>query len=195
MHAKYRTIWLLMVLVVWLTGCETTPVSSPGQKSAGVLSLTPAQTETYHQALAKLENNEPRAAEKMFAGLLRERTDVAEVWLNLALSQYHQNKLTETGITVKNILTAFPKTAQAHNLAGLVAVEQGLFKEAEQHYLDALKIKASYANALYNMALLQDIYLQNIPSSVEYYNRYLREVQDDEATKAWVENLSQRINR
>jgi hypothetical protein len=48
---------------------------------------------------------------------------------------------------------------------------------------------------LYNMALLQDIYLQNTAAAVDYYNRYLILEKDDETTKAWVENLSQSLSR
>ena len=61
--------------------------------------------------------------------------------------------------------------------------------------MDALKLSPQYANALYNMALLQDIYLQNTAVAVDYYNRYLAQVKDDEATKAWVENLAQSLGR
>ena len=62
-------------------------------------------------------------------------------------------------------------------------------------YLKAIAIDAEYTNALFNMALLQDVYLRNIASAVDYYNRYLQHAQDDEATKSWVDNLTQILAR
>ena len=185
---------LLLVLITLLNGCETPGSGSP-RGSAGIETLTPSQSERYQQALGRLEETQPKDAENLLEDLVRERSDVAELWINLALSQYQQKKWQAAEDTVKQLLASFPRVAQAHNLAGLMAVEKGEFKQAEQHYLQALKLKPSYANALYNMALLQDIYLRNIASAVDYYNRYLALVEHDEATKAWAENLSQSLKQ
>lgn len=187
-------IWIGATLVIWLSACGTTG-GKPEQKSAGIESLSPSQTGRFQDALAQLDQQQPKKAEKVLESLLRERTDVAELWLNLALSQYQQSNFTAAGKTITRVLATFPRTVQAHNLAGLLAVENGEFKKAEQHYADALKLSPAYANALYNMALLQDIYLQNTAVAVDYYNRYLAQVKDDEATKAWVENLAQSLGR
>lgn len=191
---KWLNGWLLLMLLALLNACGTTGTRSP-KGSANIATLTPSQAERYQQALNNLEQAQPQGAEKLLEDLLRERADVAELWINLALSQYQQKKWQVAEKTVGRILGSFPRVAQAHNLAGLLAVEKGEFKEAEQHYLQALEITPSYGNALYNMALLQDVYLRNIPAAVEYYNRYLAVVEEDEATKAWAENLSQTLAR
>lgn len=191
---KWWNGWGFFFLVVLLSGCET-PGTGSSKGSASVATLTPSQSERYQQALSKLEHAKPQEAEELLEDLVREKKDVAELWVNLALSQYQQSKWQMAEKTVQQTLSAFPRVAQAYNLAGLLAVEKGGFKEAEQHYLLALKIRPSYSNALYNMALLQDVYLRNIPMAVEYYNRYLAVVKDDEATKAWAENLTQSLAR
>lgn len=194
----YAKNWLagavIMVVICLINGCAT-PGGNSSKGAASVETLAPSQLERYQQALSKLEEAQPKDAEKLLENLVRERADVAELWINLALSQYQQNKSSAAEKTVNQILVSFPGVAQAHNLAGLLAVEEGEFKQAEQHYAQALKISPSYANALYNMALLQDVYLRNIPSAVDYYNRYLALAEDDEATKAWADNLSQRLKQ
>lgn len=194
----YAKNWLasavIMAVICMINGCAT-PGGGSSKGAAGVETLTPSQSERYQQALSKLEETRPKEAEKLLENLVRERTDVAELWINLAISQYQQNKWQAAENTVNQILVSFPRVAQAHNLAGLLAVEKGEFKQAEQHYVRALKISPSYTNALYNMALLQDVYLRNIPSAVDYYNRYLALAKDDEATKAWANNLSQRLKQ
>ena len=187
--------WIFFALVVWLSGCQTSGGGSTPGRSAGVESLSQSQAEQYQRALNKLEEKEPKTAEGFLQSLVRERGDVAELWVNLALSQYHQAKWQTAEKTVDQTLMLFSRIPQAHNLAGLLAVQKGEFKKAEQHYLKAIAIDAEYTNALFNMALLQDVYLRNIASAVDYYNRYLQHAQDDEATKSWVDNLTQILAR
>lgn len=183
--------WLLMCLLT-LNACQTSGQTQSGKKQAGLASLTESQRALFQQALADLEQQKPQQAEVGLSGLLRERNDVAELWINLALSQYQQKQWEKSAKTTETIQTKFPNVAQGHNLAGLLAVEKGEFVKAQEHYTKALKLDPNYVNALYNMALLQDVYLQNIPSAVNYYSQYLRQVEDEE-TKAWMEHLSQTI--
>jgi tetratricopeptide (TPR) repeat protein len=184
--------WLLICLLL-LNACQSTgqkPSRQDNKKTSGVESLTEPQRALYQQALADLEQQKPQQAERALAQLARERGDLAEPWLNLALSQYQQKHWDESAKTTAALLTRFADLPQAHNLAGLLAVEKGEFSKAQEHYTKALQLNPDYPNALYNMALLQDVYLQNIPSAVNYYSQYLRHV-EDEATKAWLEQLSQ----
>lgn len=186
---KYAAITALLLL---LSACETPTGRQSGTSSTAALeSLSPAQASLFQSAIADLEQKNPKSAEASLQSLLREREDIAELWLNLALSQYQQQDYAEAEKILAKVLVAFPRVEQGHNMAGLIAVEKGEFKQAQQHYQEALRLNPSYPNALYNMALLQDVYLQDIASAIEYYNRYLAEVKDDEATKAWVENLVQ----
>jgi tetratricopeptide (TPR) repeat protein len=183
--------WLLMCLLT-LNACQTSGQTQAVNKQAGLASLTESQQALYQQALADLEQHKPQQAEVGLSGLLRERSDLAELWLNLALSQYQQKNWEKTATTTATLLTKFPNVAQGHNLAGLLAVEKGEFAKAQEHYVKSLQLDPNYINALYNMALLQDVYLQNIPSAVNYYSLYLGQVEDEE-TKAWMEHLSQTV--
>jgi len=185
----------ITAVLLLLSACET-PAGRPTAKSstASLESLSPSQAGLFQSAIADLEQKSPKTAEATLQALLKERSDIAELWLNLALSQYQQQNYAHAEKTLEKILVAFPRAEQAHNLAGLIAVEKGEFKRAQEHYQEALRLNPSYANALYNMALLQDVYLQNIASAIDYYNRYLAVVDEDEATKAWVENLAQSQN-
>jgi len=194
-YKKAWKYWLFLVLLAWLSGCQTSGGGSVSGRSAGIDSLSQIQAGRYQQALDRLEQKEPQSAERLLQDLVRERRDVAELWVNLALSQYQQAKWQAAEATIDQTLSLFSRIPQAYNLAGLLAVKKGEFKQAEQHYLQAIGIDNAYANALFNMALLQDVYLRNVASAVDYYNRYLGYAPDDEATKAWVDNLSQSLAR
>jgi len=175
-----------------LNACQTSGQTQSGKKQAGVASLSESQQALYQQALTDLDRQRPQQAEASLSGLLREHNNVAELWINLALSQYQQKHWEKAAKTTETLQAKFPSVVQGHNLAGLLAVEKGEFAKAQEHYTKALQIDPNYVNALYNMALLQDVYLQNIPSALKYYSLYLGQVEDEE-TKAWMENLSQTV--
>lgn len=184
----------LFAFAVWLSGCQSTPQPSKGVV-ASVDSLSASERQSFDEALAQLASGEPKTAEKVLTQLRSARTDVAEIWLNLALSQYQQADYDKTAATLRTMQERFEDIAEPYNLAGLVAVEQGDFKQAEKYYSQAIDLKPTYSNALFNMALLQDVYLQNIASAVEYYERYLALVPDDADTKNWAAGLKMSLNR
>lgn len=174
------------VLVVMITACQSTPRQTG---PAGLESLDETERQSYQQALQMLQSDSAEVAERNLARLAEVRTEVPEIWLNLALAHYRQAELVEAKAALTQLFRLREKTQQAHNLAGLIAVQQGEFELARQHYLQAVEIQPEYANALYNLALLHDVYLQQIGPAVDYYRRYVALVPDDQDTRAWLENL------
>ena len=62
--------------------------------------------------------------------------------------------------------------------------------EAKNDYLKAIQLKPDYINAQYNLALLYDIYLQDIKSAIQHYEIYLSLIdKPDEPTLEWVNHL------
>lgn len=184
----------LLLISVFLWGCQSSPNKGGGAK-APLTSLSASERKSYDQALAHMAEAKPKPAEKQLAQLLQNRPNVAELWLNLALSQYQQEAYEQTAKTLQALQGRFGSIAQASNLAGLVAVKNGEFAQAEAHYEKALELNPAYDNALYNMALLQDVYLQNVAAAVEFYDRYLALRPDDTDTKNWAEGLRMSLAR
>lgn len=188
MGTAVRALFVILTMTI-LWGCESTAPKGGHLEKSALASLSANERVTYDRALADLAANQPERAEKQFSQLLRTRPDVAEVWLNLALSQYQQDAYEESAETLAGLLSRFDGIAQSYNLAGLLAVKRGEFEKAQTQYKKAIEIDAGYSNALFNMALLQDVYLQNVALAVEYYTRYLQEVPDDADTKNWTDGL------
>ena len=64
-------------------------------------------------------------------------------------------------------------------------------KEAEKHYKEAIKNKNDYAIAHYNIALLYDVYLQDIKSAIPHYERYMKLINNkDKSTADWLEQIN-----
>jgi len=80
--------------------------------------------------------------------------------------------------------------------ATLIAVSRGKYKEAETHYLTAIKLDNKNASAHYNLALLYDVFYQDIRSAIPHYEQYLALInQEDEDTLNWVEELKLNLQK
>lgn len=192
-RAALRLSWVAFV-AAWLWGCESTATKGGAERST-IASLSTDERKRYDEALANLANAQPKPAEQELSQLARRWPDIAEIWLNLALSQYQQDDLGKTKKTLTVLASRSNDVAQAHNLAGVIAVKEGDFVKAEMHYEKAINLKPDYSHALYNMALLQDVYLQDIASAVDYYQRYLQLAPEDTDTKGWAEGLKMSLGR
>lgn len=195
---RCRRYLVLGSLVVGLIACGgTTPtkdapvVKVVAQKQLD--SLSDSQVLKYQKAVGALRQKKYAQAEKLLSGMRKKASGVLEVELNLGLAFYYQNKFSEAEYAAAQSLGINAESKVAHNLAGLVAIELGKFFEAEKHFVNALKLDKSYSHANYNLALLYDVYLHNIPAAVEYYQRYMTKAPNDENTAAWIDHLKSSV--
>lgn len=190
---KHVYYFPVICALLFLNACTTS--KPPQSVKTAILSfeaLTDAQQKQYQRALNFLKDDQPANAEKILKGLMQDVGALAEIQINLALSQYHQKKIHETDSALKNLIEHYPETAAVWNLAGLRAVEKGEFKQAEEYYRNAIQKDGRYSNAFYNMAMLQELYFKNLKLAVQYYQEYLKHVSiKDEETQNWVEHLTQ----
>ena len=91
--------------------------------------------------------------------------------------------------------------SSARFLTLLATIERnnGLFKLAAKHYLLALDIKADYSTALVNYAILNDLYIHDLPTAQSYYLKYQQQLildgKEDKRLKNWLADIKQRIAR
>lgn len=192
-----RTVWAISMVLgcaAGLAGCASQPLSRDGG-AAGPGSLDGQTQQIYRQALSDLDEGRSQDAAETLTQLAQTNPDITEVWLNLALAFYQQNDRERAEQTIDRILARWPGTAPACNLAGLLALQAGEFDTAEHRFEQALQINPDYVNALYNMALLKDIYLQDLPEAIRFYRQYLTHAADDEATAQWLEELQLSIGQ
>lgn len=188
---------LLAFIATFLWGCGTAQVKPGGEyvTNMGLQSLSKSQIALYHDALSNLQSNDAKSAERKLKKLVSSNTGVPELWLNLALSQYQQSHFKPAEKSLNSLFKQSNSVAQAYNLAGLIAVENGAFEKAVNYYKDAIKVNPEYANALYNMALVQDVYLQDVDAALMYYEKYLVIEVEDQTTKNWVAHLKSSVSQ
>ena len=185
-------IKLAMVAAVFiLAGCETLP-----EKLTTAEPVVPAGAKaTYAQAISAVKAGHDKKAIQLFSGLTREYPDFAASFTNLGLLYLKQEKLTEAEHAFMQAITIHPADAIAYNHLGVVLRQRGQFDQARQAYENALRINASYASAHLNLGILNDIYLQNLETALQHYQRYQNLTGDaDQQVAKWIVDLERRVN-
>ena len=79
------------------------------------------------------------------------------------------------------------------NLQGIHYRRAGLFRQARDAYQAALRLRPDYAMAHINLAILCDIYLQDMDCARRHYREYLRLAgAGDNRVELWMADLEQR---
>jgi tetratricopeptide (TPR) repeat protein len=186
----YIKIYVAIILLTTITACsnqgvktKTAPSKEESKSSAQELTL-------YKEAIIALNNDELDKAETLFIRMSELQPNIAGSWANLALIKIKQGELKQASAFANTALTKNPNMPQALNLSGYLAQQRGEINQAKSYYLQAITYKEDYALAHYNLALLFDIYFQDIAKAIEHYQWYLAySEQKDEATENWLEGL------
>jgi len=86
-----------------------------------------------------------------------------------------------------------PKHPVALNELGLIYRKTGRYVEARQLYEEIIKLYPDYLPARKNLAVLCDIYIQDLECALSQYEEYLQGKPDDEKVKIWVADVKTRI--
>lgn len=146
--------------------------------------------EQYQTALTAMENGDIDKAESVFQDLTRSQPYMAGPYCNLALIQLKRGQHKESLKTIDKAITLSANISQAYNLRAQLHIRNGKIKEAETDYLKALELDPNYANAHYNIALLYDIYYQDIQKAIQHYEKYMSLLdRPDKTTADWINHL------
>ncbi len=187
----YYTKPLSIILLLLIAGCSTSPSKQNLKQDKGSSSISDTEISLYRQAITELSDNHLDKAETSFLKMSKAKPNLAGPWANLALIYLKQQQYEKAGEAIKSALEKNPKMAQALNMAGVIAKQKGNITEAKGFYEKALVSKPDYAIAHYNLALLFDVYLQDISSALPHYQRYLALTGgNDKNTALWVKELT-----
>ena len=153
-------------------------------------SVSKADREKYRDGITALYNNDLANAQRIFNEFIRNKPQLAGAYTNLALIHFKKKEHDKSHKLVNKALQLNEKQAQALNLRAQLYVIEGKIHKAKDDYLLAIEIKPEYINAQYNIALLYDIYLQEIELAIKHYKIYMSLLKKpDEATKEWTTHL------
>lgn len=114
--------------------------------------------------------------------------------VNEALIYIHKEKWGDALDTLDQALKINPRNPYAWDLRGIVLRQQGKFKEARAAYEQALTIDPQYAKAHFNLAVLADLYLQDLQLALTHYEQYQSlQKKPDQAVGNWIADLRNRL--
>ena len=193
----------LLALLLLISGCSNQPSPAPQTTAPPPTTITAAPEKKaqivdpamYQQGLDALAVNDLAGARKIFQQFIQNNAQLSGAYLNLALIDYREENYQQAEKLLEIALSLNPEQAAAFHLKGLIDQQQGHIKQARDNYLRAIELKPDYMNAHYNLALLYDIYLQEIELAIQHYNLYLNlNTEKDAATREWINHLKNTLN-
>jgi Flp pilus assembly protein TadD len=205
--------WGSALLVMWaLTGCSQTtaplPDGKPVKASAQITQqatqqsvtqqtatpLSAEQLQQFEQAKVQLGAGEYSAAAQSFSLLYVQLPKAPGVGYNLALSQWQGGDISSAQHTLEQVVSVAPQYSNAHNLLGVLARQQGQFRQAERHFQSALQAQSDNAAAHKNLAVLYELYL-GVPLQAHFHYKQYYALTQDEQAKVWLALLDQQLEQ
>src|SRR6185503_20983620 len=151
------------------------------QVTAPILSFT-APSGPFEQALMFDERGDAKAAELYFKAI--ENQDcVADAYCNLGILESQSGNTTKAFNCFTTSLKHDPRHSEAHYNLGNLYFELNDFRLAQIHYQMAGEVDPSFANAFFNLALVQSIN-QEFAAAIATLAKYQALVSRDEARNA-----------
>lgn len=198
----YYTRLLALTVVMLFAGCGTQQTISdadpvtPADSEKALKSATESDILAFRKAITHLNNNKLEDARSLLIEFIDDHPALAGPWANIGLIYIKENKLDKAIEVLDKALTLNPKLAQAHHLRGYIESKKSNFLQAEKYYKKAIELNPDYSIAHYNLALLYDIYLQDVANAVQHYKMYLKLIKNkDKKTIDWVEQLSSTLKK
>ena len=189
---RYGSLALLFVTA----GCAAPGPSQNLQDGSAVIVIPAEVQRQYDDALAQLETGELTAAATKFEVFVQRYPDYAAAYINLAIIHAQQERDDEALLMLSRALELDSTNTVALNHLGLLKRRGGDFAAAERAWLDAVAADLDYAYAWYNLGVLYDLYLRDLPAALEHYQAYQRfcgVAEGDAAVARWIADLKSRI--
>jgi len=115
--------------------------------------------------------------------------------INLAIAYRESGDLEAAEKSLLRAIEASPRHPVAHNELGIVYRRLGRFSEARKSYETALELHEDFHFARKNLAIVCDLFLEDLACALEHYEIYRTAVPEDANVAMWVADLSQRMGR
>lgn len=188
-------IFLLLISLFSLAACAG-PSIKPLVEDQAVSKVeshdTPPAFDTalYQQGITALDNNELAEAQQIFNQFIDRNPGLSGAYTNLALIHFKLEEYEQSLKLTSRALELNMKQPEAYHLSAQIFIKMGKINDALAHYQKAIELKPAYRNAHYNLALLYDIYLQEIELAVKHYQIYMTLIEKpDQPTQEWIDHL------
>ena len=193
-------IWLAFILLSLAACSAPMPSSTPSQmfkEEAGMSAPVPAKTEysdkDFGRALAALKDGNLKQAEKLFLVVSQVHPELVSPHSNLGIIYYQGGRWEEALNAFQQAVKLDQQDYVAYNYLGIVQRNMGQFLDAKLAYEHALDIKPDYSYAHLNLAILYDLYLNELGQAMNHYSQYMTLTGgEDKRINGWMADMRQR---
>lgn len=147
----------------------------------------------YAKALALMNAGKDDEAFAQFSTIAAKAPQFSGPLVNQALILNKQQKFADAQALLEKALALNPRNPYANNQLGIALRGQGKFADAKAAYETALAADPGYAKAHFNLGVLADLYLQDLPLAILHYQRYQGlQSKPDPAVTSWIVDLQKR---
>lgn len=153
-----------------------------------------AATSDYVLGLQAMNAKQYKKAMVIFQSLTGRFPLLSGPWVNQGLIHLAEGRDKDAKAAFESALKVNDKNPYAWNALGMTERRLGDFPAAKTAYLKALTLDPLYARAHFNLAILADLYLDDLPLALEHYQRYQTlQQQPDKNVSIWVADIKRRI--
>ncbi len=147
----------------------------------------------YARAMGMMAAGKDAEAEKLLARIAEKAPHFSGPLVNMAVLQLKQQHYAEAQALLQKAIAINAKNPYAYNLLGVSLREQGKFADARAAYETALSLDPNYAKAHFNLGVLADLYMQDLPLALTHYERYQGlQNKSDTGVGNWIVDLQKR---
>tara|TARA_R110002167_G_scaffold180956_23_gene381206 strand:+ start:439 stop:1035 length:597 start_codon:yes stop_codon:yes gene_type:complete len=192
---KYLSIICVFFFLIACGGAPKKPVIIIEKTSSDALPvLSDKEKASYQKALMLLAKDDFSQAELLFTELTNSQPKLTGAFVNLGIIKKKSGQIDEAKSLFLKALDINPNFIDALLQQALIYQDLGEFSKTEDLLRRAEVLEPNHPLVNYNLGVLYELYLQEYPLAIKYYQRYVSvsTADDVEIVKRWIQLLERK---